>query len=75
MVERSRWGQGLASEGARACLDHAARELEKRHVISVIHPANVASICVAHKLGERLEGEAEIFGTQLSVYGMDLPAA
>jgi len=42
----------------------------KEHVISVIHPQNKASIRVAEKLGEALEGETEIADMPALIYGI-----
>jgi RimJ/RimL family protein N-acetyltransferase len=64
-------GQGLATEGGKFLLDYAFNEMDMQHVISVIHPENKASIKVAEKLGEKLEGEAEIVGTRMLIYGID----
>jgi len=68
---RESWGKGYATEGARRALSYAFTELNKDHVISLIHPDNRASIRVAERLGERLEGEAEIMGIGVLVYGID----
>ena len=67
---RPHWGRGYATEGARAALDYAFSTLDRTHVISLIHPDNTASIRVAERLGEQLEGRAEIFGMEVSVYGV-----
>jgi RimJ/RimL family protein N-acetyltransferase len=50
------WGQGLASEAARAVADHAFRDLGWTHVISLILPGNTRSIRVAERLGARPAG-------------------
>jgi RimJ/RimL family protein N-acetyltransferase len=47
------WGQGLAPEGGRAAIDWAFGGLGLDRVISIIDPANVASVRVAQKLGMR----------------------
>ncbi len=52
---RSAWRQGYATEGARAALEHAFTVWRRDHVISLIQPANEASIRVAVRLGETLE--------------------
>jgi RimJ/RimL family protein N-acetyltransferase len=70
-LARESWGKGYATEGARRALRYAFTELDKAHVISLIHPQNQASIRVAERLGERLEGEAEIFDIRVLVYGLD----
>ena len=71
---REYWGRGYATEGARRALEYAFTELDRDHVISCIHPDNLASIRVAERLGEKLEGESEILGIKVSVYGVDRPS-
>ena len=44
--------------------------MDRPHVISLIHPDNRASIAVAERLGEALEGEANVMGLDLLVYGI-----
>ncbi|MBI1777808.1 MAG: hypothetical protein HYR63_20905 [Proteobacteria bacterium] len=44
-----------------------------KRLISLIHPANVASIRVAEKIGERFERMIEFKGMQVRVYAMDHP--
>jgi RimJ/RimL family protein N-acetyltransferase len=57
-LDRALWGQGLATEGARASVAFAWDELDLDRLISIIHPDNFASIRVAVKLGMRPAGEA-----------------
>jgi RimJ/RimL family protein N-acetyltransferase len=71
LVERSRWGEGFASEGGAAAMDHAFLRLEVPRLISVIEPPNSASIRVAEKLGERFEKRVQLQGKQVAVYGID----
>jgi RimJ/RimL family protein N-acetyltransferase len=68
------WGKGYATEGARRALEYAFTELDKPHVISLIHPENKGSIRVAERLGEKPEGTAEVFGKPVIVYGIDRPS-
>src|SRR5687768_4187388 len=70
MLARDHWGRGLATEGARAALAFAFAPLRKPHVISLIRPENLASIRVAEKLGERLQGRSRALGVEALVYGM-----
>ena len=49
---------------------HAFNELQQSHVISLIRPENAASRRVAQKLGEKLEGTTEIFGSEAVIYGI-----
>lgn len=71
---RESWGKGYATEGARRALEYAFNELDKDHVISLIHPENHASMRVAERLGEKREGTAEVFDQRLIVFGIDRPA-
>jgi RimJ/RimL family protein N-acetyltransferase len=73
-LSHSAWGKGYASEGARRALAYAFKELDKPHVISLIHPDNKNSIRVAERLGETLEGKTQLFGHEVLIYGIDRPA-
>src|SRR5262245_45370378 len=64
------WGRGYATEGARRVLDHVFDEMGRDHVISLIDPANAASIRVAERIGEMLEGRTQLFGHEVLVYGI-----
>ena len=61
---REFWGHGYATEAALAVRDYGFAELGYTRLISLIHPANAASIRVAEKLGERLEREVVTAGGQ-----------
>jgi len=54
---RARWGQGYATEAARAVLQQAFESLGLERVVAIIDPASIASIRVAQKLGMALEKE------------------
>lgn len=70
-VDRSRWGEGFATEAGRAALDYALSVVGAEHVISVIRPANAASIRVTEELDERYERTVEIKGVEAAIYGVD----
>jgi len=63
-------GRGYATEGAKVALRYAFEEMNREKVISLIQPANTASIRVAMRLGESLEGEGEVFGKKVLIYGI-----
>jgi len=69
-LARDAWGKGYASEGARHALSHAFTEMGRDHVISLIHPENRASMKVAERMGEKPEGETEILGIPVIIYGI-----
>lgn len=69
-LARDSWGKGYATEGARHALHYAFTEMGRDHVISLIHPENKASIRVAERLGETVEGETEVLGIPVLIYGI-----
>jgi RimJ/RimL family protein N-acetyltransferase len=73
LVDRARWGEGLASEGGAASLAHAFEALGAERVISVIEPPNAASIRVAEKLGERFCERRQLQGRLVSIYAIERP--
>ena len=54
-VRRDLWGNGYATEAARACVEHAFTALGVTRVISMIRPENVQSVRVAERNGLRCE--------------------
>jgi ribosomal-protein-alanine N-acetyltransferase len=50
-VRRDLWGQGYASEAARACRDYGFASFEVDRLVSLIRPENMASRRVAEKNG------------------------
>ena len=70
ILARRWWGQGYATEGARAALAYAFTVLEKERVISLIAPENRASIRVAERIGETLEGRIHHLGREMLRYGL-----
>lgn len=71
-IDRRRWGRGYATEAAQAALRLALPEYGQRHVISLIHPENAASIRVAEKIGETFEREYDLNGMRVLIYGVEL---
>ena len=63
-------GRGYATEGAKAALRYAFEVMNREKIISLIQPANTASIRVAVRLGESLDGESEVFGKKVLIYGI-----
>ena len=68
VLAREAWGRGLAREGAATALAYARRELGRESVISLIRPANRASIAVAQHLGARRTDSVEFYGATTDVY-------
>ncbi|HZE72190.1 MAG TPA: GNAT family N-acetyltransferase [Pyrinomonadaceae bacterium] len=72
-LAREYWGRGYATEGARRALQYGFEELDRSHIISLIHPDNNASIRVAERLGEKVEGTTHLLGHDVLIYGIDRP--
>jgi RimJ/RimL family protein N-acetyltransferase len=64
----SAWGQGIATEAARAVLDHGFRELGFDPIVAVTHPANLASQHVLAKIGLEPRGRAFHYGQSLCFF-------
>jgi RimJ/RimL family protein N-acetyltransferase len=70
IIRRTRRGNGFATEAALAALNWAWENVATDHIISVIQPDNVASIRVAHKVGECFERNDIIDGTNVHIYSI-----
>ncbi len=62
------WGLGLAAEAARGCMEYASTTLNRRRIISMIRPENLASRRVAERNGLKIEKEVFWRGYQHYVY-------
>jgi RimJ/RimL family protein N-acetyltransferase len=62
------WRRGYAREGAGAALAFARETLGRKDIISLIRPANLASIRVAESLGAVQDGTIDFYGSPALVY-------
>ncbi|MEV4539689.1 GNAT family N-acetyltransferase [Asanoa sp. NPDC049518] len=71
---REHWGQGLATEAARAVVEHARADLGLDRLVSIHQVGNDASARVMVKLGMHLERETvePTNGRAVRVYELDL---
>jgi RimJ/RimL family protein N-acetyltransferase len=58
-IAREFWGQGLATEAARAILQYGFEKLNLARLVSLIEPENIASQRVAGKIGMAFEKQVE----------------
>lgn len=70
LLGRAWWGRGYATEAARAAMDWGFEQIGFDDLLSLIDPANKASIAVATRLGESLRGETDLWGNTVLVYGI-----
>jgi len=59
MIDKTFWGQGLATEAARGILEYGFEQLNLSRLICLIDPDNVASQKVAEKIGMTLERQVD----------------
>jgi RimJ/RimL family protein N-acetyltransferase len=64
------WGRGYATEAAQAAVDWGFEQIGFDDLLSLIDPANQASIAVATRLGESLRGETDLWGNAVLIYGI-----
>jgi RimJ/RimL family protein N-acetyltransferase len=72
-LDRDAWGQGYATEAARAAVEWAWHSLEVDRLISVIDPANAASLAVAGRLGMRHLRDDEHHGHAVVIMAVESP--
>ena len=69
-MRRDCWGNGLATEAARACRDYGFKKAGLRRLISIIASENAASIRVAEKMGMTMEKKASFHGISVLIYSV-----
>ncbi len=74
MFAQSVWGQGYASEAARASLRYGFEELKLDRVIAVAVPENLASRRVMEKIGMQYQGIAFYYNSDLACYSISRQA-
>jgi [ribosomal protein S5]-alanine N-acetyltransferase len=74
-LRRDFWGQGLATEAARACRDWGFEHLKANRLISLIRPENLPSRRVAERNGMTIWKEIDWRGLQHYVYSIVRPSA
>jgi ribosomal-protein-alanine N-acetyltransferase len=74
-IARSHWGRGLATEAARAAVEHCLSSLGLARVIALIHPQNVASQAVARRIGMTYERDVEWRGGVFGLHAREARAA
>ena len=69
-IARERWGEGLATEAARAVLADGFDRVGLPRVIGFSSPDNIASARVMKRLGMTLQGTAEWAGKERVWYAI-----
>jgi RimJ/RimL family protein N-acetyltransferase len=71
LLAREHWGQGYATEAARALRDWAFEERGLSRLISLIQHENLRSIRVAERLEARYERDVEVRGKPSRLYSVE----
>jgi RimJ/RimL family protein N-acetyltransferase len=64
------WGKGLATECAKAWLDHGFNKANLERIVAVAYPENNASWRVMEKLGMKYEKNEEHYGSDCVFYAI-----
>jgi RimJ/RimL family protein N-acetyltransferase len=70
MLGAAHWGNGFATEGARAAIEFGFSRVGKTKLISLIFPENERSVRLAERLGERYESDFHLDGHRLLMYSI-----
>ena len=73
MLAKEYWGQGLATEAAKAILEYGSNQVGLSRLICVINPENQASSRVALKIGMTLEIDGDVNGEPTLLYSINKP--
>ena len=73
LLDKQVWGQGLATEAARAIVQHAFEQLGYSRIIVLVDRENAASIRVATKIGMTFEKEGQDDKGPFLLYSMSKP--
>jgi len=69
-LKKDKWGNGLATELARAALRFGFEDRGFDRIVAITKPANTASIHVMEKLGMQFEKHAQYYGLDVVQYSI-----
>jgi RimJ/RimL family protein N-acetyltransferase len=70
VLRRDAWGQGYATEAARACCEWGLRDFDVPYLTAMIGPGNDASTRVAERLGFTPLREDNLLGDPVTVHAL-----
>ena len=73
VLNRSHWGRGIATEAASALREHGFQACGFGRLVSLLHPDNTASECVARKIGMTFERVVHSITQSLSLFAVHRP--
>lgn len=75
LLGKAHWGQGYATEAARACVQFGFEQVGLKQIIALTHPQNTASQNVVKKLGLSFVDQVHYFGMDCYRYMIEAPMA
>jgi ribosomal-protein-alanine N-acetyltransferase len=72
LLGKAYWGQGFATEAARASMKFGFETLKLNSIVAVVHPANKASIRVIEKLGMTFIDHTYYFEMEVYHYSLNV---
>ncbi|WP_396426413.1 GNAT family N-acetyltransferase [Leptolyngbya sp. FACHB-261] len=74
-LKQTAWGQGYATEAARAVLEYGFDRLKLPVVYSIMHPEDISSARVVKRLGMNWAGHTnQHYKTELEMYQLEAHA-
>jgi RimJ/RimL family protein N-acetyltransferase len=74
-LARAHWGNGYATEAARALLDYGFADLKLDTIYAVVNPANAASIRITQRLGMTPLGRTrKYYNAEVELFRADRPS-
>jgi [ribosomal protein S5]-alanine N-acetyltransferase len=74
-LKKSAWGQGYATEAAKAILNYGFKILNLREIYSIVNEHNTASIRVTQRLGMVSLGSTnKYYNMKLELFKLEVPA-
>lgn len=70
---RKFWGQGVVPEAAKAMLNYAFKVWQSHAILALIDPQNTPSCRVAEKLGLKIVGEGQYYGSLHKMHAIRNP--
>ncbi|HAX48560.1 MAG TPA: GNAT family N-acetyltransferase [Ignavibacteria bacterium] len=71
MLDEPYWGNGYATEIAKATLEYGMNKLGLKRVVAIVYPQNSPSIRVIEKSGMKYEKEYEYMGIKMLMYAVE----
>jgi RimJ/RimL family protein N-acetyltransferase len=68
------WGQGLATEASRACVQFGFEQLKLERIVAVARPENLASARVMEKIGMVYQGNAFYYNAEVVYHAISRAA-